>query len=163
MLIVTRFVSPLSWPPTPLKCGFGLLVYELCAGSVSVTTGAVVSYVTELSVDVEAVFGLPTASKAEPAGTLAVTVPSVMPLTATVYTLGPPLTTATLVPPDVPPSVTSEAVKPETGSLNVTVKLIGDAFVGSAWPEAWLAVTVAETLSIVYDSPLKLPLPAPVP
>jgi len=41
-----------------------------------------------------------------------------------------------LVPPDVPPSVASEAVKPETGSLNATVKLIGDAFVGSAWPEA---------------------------
>jgi len=37
-----------------------------------------------LSVDVEGEFVLPAASDAAPAGTLAVTVPSVMPLTATV-------------------------------------------------------------------------------
>ena len=33
-------------------------------------------------------------------------------------------------------------MKPVTASLNTTVKLIGEALVGSAWPAAWLIVTV---------------------
>src|SRR5437879_5282519 len=45
--------------------------------------------------------------------------------------------------------VTPVPVKPLTGSLNTTVKLMGDAFVGSGWPAAWLIVTVGATLSTV--------------
>src|SRR5467141_3104277 len=45
--------------------------------------------------------------------------------------------------------VTSVPVKPLTGSLNTTVKLIGAALVGSAWVAAWLIVTVGATLSTV--------------
>src|SRR5262245_4808803 len=36
----------------------------------------------------------------------------------------------------------SLAVNPVTVSLKVTVKLIGLALVGSAWPDAWLIVTL---------------------
>src|ERR671914_443932 len=61
--------------------------------------------------------------------------------------LGPPLTLAVFVPPAVPPIVTSAPVKPLTGSLNTTVKLIGEALVGSAWVAAWLIVTVGAVVS----------------
>src|SRR3954470_16868042 len=98
---------------------------------------------TELSVDVEAVFTLPAGSEAAPAGTAAGTAPLVVPVRARLETRGPPVTVATFVPPDVPPSTTSPDVNPETASLNVTVKLIGDVPVGSAWPAALFAVTVA--------------------
>src|SRR5262249_42593155 len=59
--------------------------------------------------------------------------------------VGPvPLTAATRVPPTVlPAKLTSDPVKPVTDSLNTTVKLIGEALVGSAWPAAWLIVTIA--------------------
>ena len=46
-----------------------------------------------------------------------------------------PITIA-VVAPSVPLSVTSSLAKSLTGSLNTTVKLIGDALVGSAWPPA---------------------------
>ena len=49
----------------------------------------------------------------------------------------------------VPPTVTSAAVKSLTDSLNTTVKLIGLVLVGSAWPAAWLTVTLGPTLSNV--------------
>src|SRR2546426_2417143 len=42
---------------------------------------------------------------------------------------------------------TSAPVKPLTGSLNTAVKLIGEALVGSAWPAAWLIVTVGGVVS----------------
>ena len=63
--------------------------------------------------------------------------------------LGPPLTVTVLLPPAVPLSVTPVPVKPLTGSLNTTVKLIGAALAGSAWVAAWLIVTVGATLSTV--------------
>ena len=63
----------------------------------------------------------------------AITVPLVViPDTETVYTAGPPETTA-VVAPAVPLRVTSPVAKPVTGSLNVTVKRIGEAEVGSVW------------------------------
>ena len=49
--------------------------------------------------------------------------------------------TIAVVAPAVPLRVTSPVAKPVTGSLNTTVKLIGEALVGSAWPAAWLMVT----------------------
>src|SRR5918992_1006073 len=61
--------------------------------------------------------------------------------------LGPPLTLAVFVPPAVPPIVTSVPAKPLTGSLKTTVKLIGEALVGSAWVAAWLIVTVGAVVS----------------
>ncbi|HEV8655165.1 MAG TPA: hypothetical protein VGR85_06610, partial [Candidatus Limnocylindria bacterium] len=68
------------------------------------TVGAAASKLTLLSVLVEAVLALPAASWAAPAAMLAVTVPLVvMPLTATLYVLGPPLTVVVLPPPAVPP------------------------------------------------------------
>ena len=71
----------------------------------------------------------------------------VMPVTATLYVVPEPVTVPTLVPPAVPVSVTSPVAKPVTASLNTTVKLIGEALVGSAWPAAWLIVTVGAVLS----------------
>src|SRR6266850_8459646 len=111
------------------------------------TVGAVVSSLTVLSVLVDALLPLPTPSTATPAGMLAITVPSVMPLTATLYVLGPPVTVTVLVPPAVPVIVTSAPVKPLTASLKTAVKFIGDAPVGSACPAAWLIVTVGGVLS----------------
>ena len=46
------------------------------------------------------------------------------------------------MPPAVPVSVTSPVAKSVTDSLKTTVKLIGLVPVGSAWPAAWLMVTV---------------------
>ena len=108
-------------------------------GFVIVTVGAVVSRVTVLSVLVEAVLRFPAISCAPPAGTVAVTVPSVVnPLIATLNVLGPPVTVlvAPASPPAVPVSVTSAPVKPVTDSLNTTVRLIGCVLVGSIWPPA---------------------------
>ena len=87
----------------------------------------------------------------------AVTVPFVvMPLTAALKVV--PLFGATsvndtvFVPPAVPATVTSDAVKVETSiaSLNTTVKSIGLVFVGSACPTPWFTVTVGATLSTAY-------------
>ena len=55
--------------------------------------------------------------------------------------------TAAVVAPAVPLEGDVAAAKPVTGSLKTTVKLIGDAFVGSAWPAAWLIVTVGAVVS----------------
>ena len=77
-----------------------------------------------------------------------ITVPGVvMPVTATLYVVGPPDTVAVLVPPAVPLIVMSPVAKPVTVSLKTTVKVIGLVPVGSAWPPAWLIVTVGATLS----------------
>ena len=54
-----------------------------------------------------------------------------------------PLRDAKRVPPAVEPvKLMSEARKPTTSSLNTTVKVMGEAKVGSAWPTALLIVTV---------------------
>ena len=71
-----------------------------------------------------------------------------------------------MVPPAVPPIVTSALVNPLTASLKTTVKLIGEALVGSACPPAWLIVTVGATLSklttlsVLVDAVLRLPAPS---
>jgi hypothetical protein len=57
--------------------------------------------------------------------------------------------TVAVVAPAVPLNVTSVPVKPLTVSLKTAVKLIVEPFVGSAWPTAWLIVTVGWTVSIV--------------
>src|SRR5204863_8663607 len=43
--------------------------------------------------------------------------------------------------------VTPAPVKPLTGPLKTAVKLIGELFVGSAWPAAWLIVTAGGVAS----------------
>ena len=55
--------------------------------------------------------------------------------------------TVAVVAPAVPLKVTSPVVKSVTGSLKSTVKLMGEALVGSDWLEAWLMVTEGATLS----------------
>src|SRR6188472_2285616 len=126
----------LSWPygkVTPAgggTCGLAELndVSVVPGGAVNVTCPPGVLMVIELppgcgdafhwtllSVDVEAVLGLAPPSSATPAGTVAITVPDCcMPLTDTVYVVGPPDTTAALAPA-VPLSVTSPVAKPTTG------------------------------------------------
>src|SRR5439155_474260 len=106
-------------------------------------------------------------SLAIPAAIVAMTVGLVVRLlTSAVSVLGPPLTVTVLVPPAVPLIVTSVPVKPLTGSLNTAVKLIGEALVGSAWPAAWLIVTVGGVvsggvkltlLSVLVEAVLRLP------
>ncbi len=58
------------------------------------------------------------------------------------------------VPPTSLVRVTSPATKSVTGSLKTTVKSIGEALVGSAWPLAWSMVTVGAVLSTVSAVPL---------
>ena len=96
-----------------------------------------------LSDDVEAWFGLPNPSIATPAGILAITVPlAVMPETNTLKNVLSPLSrTVAVVAPAVPPRVTSPVSKPVTGSLNTTVKTIGEASVGSGCSSPWSIVT----------------------
>ena len=57
--------------------------------------------------------------------------------------------TTVLEPPAVPVIVTSLPMNPVTGSLKTAVKWIGELLVGSAWPAAWLIVTVGAAVSIV--------------
>src|SRR5687768_5621117 len=102
-----------------------------CAAALLIVTVGGVSYVTVLSVLVEAKLGLVPASIATPALMEAITVPLVViPDTETVYTVGPPETTA-VVAPAVPLRVTSPVAKPVTASLNVAVNRIGVVEVGS--------------------------------
>src|SRR5437867_4052326 len=76
------------------------------------------------------------------------TVPALlMPLSATVSALGPSPTVLHVALPILPLSVTPAPVKPLTGLLNTAVKLIGELLVGSAWPAAWLIVTVGGVVS----------------
>src|SRR5207344_576333 len=83
-----------------------------------VTVGATLSQVTVSSVELDATFPLPAGSLATPAAIDAMTVPGVViPVTATVYVVGPPLTVPVMVPPAVPANVTSPVAKPVTGSL----------------------------------------------
>src|SRR5207248_164535 len=130
----------------------------------SSTTGDTGVKVTLLSVLVEAVLTLPAASVAIPAGMLAMIGPAVgMPRTATAEVLGPPVTVTVLVPPAVPLMVTPAPVKPLTGPLKTAVKLIGELFVGSAWPAAWLIVTAGGVaskltlLSVLVEAVFRLP------
>jgi hypothetical protein len=78
----------------------------------------------------------------------AMTVPAeVIPLTATLKVVPLPVTTAVFVPPAVPLVVTSPVANPVTDSLKTTVKLTGEALVGSAWAAAWLIVTEGRVVS----------------
>src|SRR5262249_26348905 len=155
--VVTRAKSEAS---TPVTLSLNSTVHDMLAAFVGVvparlidcTVGAVVSTVlkaTLLSVLVDARLALPAASVAAPAGTLTTTVPvPAIPDTATLYVEPVPVTVAVSVPPRVlPAKLMSPAVNPVTVSLNVTVKLIGLALVGSVWPAAWLIVTVGAAVS----------------
>ena len=120
----------------------------------NVTTGATLTQLTRPSVDVEARLLLPATSVATAAAIKAVTVPEVvMPLTATLY-VEPEmrLTAPTFVPGAVPPIVTSPVPNPRTGSLKTTRKLMGETPVGSAWPGAWLIVTVGAWRSTTTEA-----------
>src|SRR2546422_9022235 len=97
---------------------------------------------------------------------VAMTVPLVMRLTAWLWVRGPPVTVTVLPPPAVPLIVTSPLTKLLTASLKATVKLMGDAFVGSVCPAAWLIVTVGATaskvtvLSVLVEAVVRLPAPS---
>src|SRR5688500_9922043 len=126
-------------------------------------TGPLGSQVTLLSVLVDAALPLPEPSAAAPAAIDATTVPAVViPDTATLYVVPLPVTVAVVAPAE-PLSVTSPVAKLLTVSLNTTVKLIGDVLVGSAWPAAWLIVTVGAApsyvtvLSVLMDTVFPLP------
>src|SRR5437773_11368735 len=96
-----------------------VLVGSACpAAWLIVTVGGVGSNVTVLSVLVEAVFPLPAASVAPPAGIVAITVPPVVRSEERrVGEVGPPVTSTVLVPPAVPAITTSLPVKPLHGPL----------------------------------------------
>src|SRR5687767_10511392 len=136
-------------------------VGSACPAAWLIVTEGGVSYVTVLSVLVEARLGLLPASIATPALMEAITVPLfVIPETVTVYVAPLPETMA-VVAPAVPLRVTSPVAKPVTASLNVTVKRTGEAEVGSACPAAWLIVTVGGVsyvtiLSVLVEARLGL-------
>src|SRR5207244_4367852 len=113
-----------SLKSTPVTLSLNVTVYETLLAFVGLalavlmdeTVGAVTSYVTVLSVDVDTVLVLPAGSDTTPTAIVAVTVPvPVMPLMATVNVV--PLfgaisvIAADFVPPAVPPIVTSEFIK----------------------------------------------------
>src|SRR5437667_11365927 len=92
----------------------------------------------------------------------AFTVPAdLLPLPALPTRRSSELTVTVLVPPAVPLIVTPAPVKPLTGSLKTAVKLIGEALVGSAWPAAWLIVTVGglalETVTVTGAEAVRRP------
>src|SRR5436309_15991577 len=106
-----------------------VLVRSACpAAWLIVTVGGVGSKVTVLSVLVEAVFPLPAASVAPPAGIVAITVPPVVrPLTATVRSVERRVGTAGLVRHAGPPVTTSLTVKPFTGTRKTGGNVGGSA------------------------------------
>ena len=71
-----------------------------------------------------------------------------------------PVTTAVLVPLELPPSVRPPEPKPVTDSLKVTVKWIGEALVGSAWVAALTMVAegcVVSLTKVTEPQPPQLP------
>ena len=101
-----------------------------------------------LSVLVEAALGLPAASTAPPAGTAAITVPALVALTSTSKVVLSVVVTALTVAVAVPERVTSAMPKPVTCSLKTTLNRTTGLLVGSAWPAAWLIVTVGAVASL---------------
>ena len=80
-----------------------------------------------------------------------------MPETATLYVVPLPVTTA-VVAPAVPLKVTSPVAKPVTTWSKTTVKLIGEAEVGSGCAAAWLIVTSGFAV-VVGIIAVQIPLP----
>src|SRR5206468_2062636 len=128
-VIVTSLpVKPLTDSlKTAVKVMGAVLVGAACpAAWLIFTVGGVGSNVTVLSVLVEAVFPLPAASVAPPAGIVAITVPPVVsPLPPSFPTRRSSDLSTVLVPPAVPVIVTSLPVKPLTDSLKTAVKVMG--------------------------------------
>ena len=154
-------MSPTTKPNTgSLKVAVTAIVPFVGFGApvVRTTVGIVVLRVTVLSVELEDVFGFEARSVRTPAAIEAITVPSVVTGTVTVYVRPEPDRTATPWVA-VPPSVTSLAVKPVTGSLKTTVKSTLLPLVGSAWPTAWLIVTDGGVVSV---TPLTFRMAVPV-
>src|SRR5207244_1047192 len=128
---------------TAVKVMGAVLVGSACPAAWLIVTVGGVANVTVLSVLVEAVFPLPAASVAPPAGIVAITLPPVVrPLPASALFPYTTLFRSVVVPPAVPPITTSLPVKPLTDSLKTAVKVMGAVLVGSACPAAWLIVTV---------------------
>src|SRR5437762_1780182 len=167
---------PLMVTPAPVKPLTGSLktavklIGELFVGSawpaawLIVTAGRETGRASRREGLGEAVFRVPAASCATPAAMLARPVTSVgMPRTAVWSAVLPPVTVTVLVPPAVPLMVTPAPVKPLTGPLKTAVKLIGELFVGSAWPAAWLIVTAGRVaskltlLSVLVEAVFRLP------
>src|SRR5579863_1612752 len=94
---------------------------------------------------------------AAPSAIETVTVPGpVIPPTATVYVVGPPVTAVTFPPGAVPVIRTPAAEKPVTGSLNTTVQSIGVTLAGSGCEDALLTVTVTDTANAIPLMPCTL-------
>src|SRR5437867_4057458 len=142
-----------------------VLVGSACpAAWLIVTVGGVGSNVTVLSVLVEAVFPLPAASVAPPAGKVGSAARREGgPLTAPGEALGPTVTSSVLERPAVRPTTSSLAVERITDCMMTAVKVIGAALVGSACPAAWLIVTVGgvgsnvTVLSVLVEAVFPLP------
>src|SRR5947208_13184048 len=137
-------VKPLTGPlKTAVK-----LIGEALVGSawptawLIVTVGGVASKLTLLSVLVEAVFRLPAASCAFPAGRRDTTGSGVWSSdVGSSDLLGPPVTVTVLVPPAVPEIVTPAPLKPLTGPLKTAVKRSEERRVGKEWRSRWLMDT----------------------
>ena len=119
--------------------------------------GTVALEVTVLSVLVLARLPLPARSVTLPAAMDGVRVPlRVRLVAARVKVLwSPESVIVQLMPEAVPDWVISAVVNEATlsASENTTVKLIGKLAVGSAWPFAWLTVTVGAVFSYMTDPP----------
>src|SRR5438034_473497 len=150
---------------TAVKVMGAVLVGSACpAAWLIVTVGGVGSNVTVLSVLVEAVFPLPAAFGAPPAGTAVTHWPRmVWPPTATVSGLGPPVSFAVVAPAAVTPFLHDALPISLTDSLKTAVKVMGAVLVGSACPAAWLIVTVGgvgsnvTVLSVLVEAVFPLP------
>src|SRR5437773_1456977 len=150
---------------TAVKVMGAVLVGSACpAAWLIVTVGGVGSNVTVLSVLVEAVFPLPAASVAPPAGKIGrASCREGGPLTAAGEVLGRPVTSTVVVPPAVPPISSFHAVEGIRGCDVTGVQACALPMFGSACPAAWLIVTVGgvgsnvTVLSVLVEAVFPLP------
>src|SRR5439155_951779 len=142
-----------------------VLVGSACpAAWLIVTVGGVGSKVTVLSVLVEAVFPLPAASVAPPAGIVAITVPPVVDrLSTPLYSSHLAVTSAVFVPHAVPPITTSLPLYLLCGWVHPAVQSFPTRRSSDLCPAAWLIVTVGgvgskvTVLSVLVEAVFPLP------
>src|SRR5205809_882962 len=141
-----------------------VLVGSACPAAWLIVTVGGGSNVTVLSVLVEAVFPLPAASVAPPAGIVAITVPPVVrPDRKSVVEGKSPVTSTGLVPPDEPPITTTLPLKPLTNSLQTAGRGRG-AVCGRYWCPAVCSSVLAggggsnvTVLSVLVEAVFPLP------
>ena len=143
-------------PNSTVKLSASALVGLDCAAVIA-GTGSLLSCVIENRA--AARLGLPTASRAAPAGMSTSTVPSAAGATSNVYDAPPPAKLSTLLLEAAPERTMSGAANPVTASPNSTVKLSASALVGLDCA-AVIAGTGSLLSCVIENRAAALPFPA---